>query len=105
MNSLSQRQERSWKNSLQATAQRADAAAQLGEQDLICLCDYNADRGYFDENTDQSTLPTSAYDWPTPTAPIPLKPLSQIRMAGLRKDTDDAEFPFPRAELSLKGQG
>jgi endonuclease/exonuclease/phosphatase family metal-dependent hydrolase len=41
----------------------ADAVATLGEEDVICLGDYNADGSYFDESTYQTYFPSSEYDW------------------------------------------
>jgi endonuclease/exonuclease/phosphatase family metal-dependent hydrolase len=41
----------------------ADAVSRLGEKDVICLGDYNADGTYFDEGTYASIFPSSTYDW------------------------------------------
>jgi deoxyribonuclease-1-like protein len=46
----------------------ADAAALLGEKDVICLGDFNADGSYFNESTYATIFPSSTYDWLIPNS-------------------------------------
>ncbi len=46
----------------------ADAKTRLGEEDVICLGDYNADGSYFDEDGYQSVFPSTLYNWLIPNS-------------------------------------
>jgi endonuclease/exonuclease/phosphatase family metal-dependent hydrolase len=41
----------------------ANAAATLGDADVICLGDFNADGSYYNENNYTATFPSSTYNW------------------------------------------